>query len=133
MVHTEDAVVGHYVNEVNKHSPWIRFEALSIFAPSLWFLLEYISMLVLAFLFVYLLGKYLKRRSWQFPVRFFYNMFSPEYPAFSRCSAVGALFLSVLLFLFFVQEIIFNSISTEVSLGILFGIIAKACLYDLRP
>ena len=115
LIHNEDAVVGHYVNQTSKHSLWINFEALSMFAPSLGFFFEYVSMLVLVFLFAYLLGRYRKeRRPWQFPVRLFYSLFSPEYPAFSRCSAVGALFLSILLFLFLVKQIIGNNIKTEV-------------------
>lgn len=114
VVDNEDVVAGHYVNEVSKHSSWINFEAFSIFAPSLWFFLEYITMLVVAFLFAYLFGRYLKRRPWQFTVRLFYNLFSPEYLAFSRCSAVGALSVSILLLLFFVKQIICNNINTEV-------------------
>ena len=114
LVHNEDVVVGHYVNEFNKRSSMISFESFSIFAPSSWFFFEYVSMFIFAFLFAYLLGRYL-RRPWQFPVRFFYSLFSPEYPAFSRCSAVGAFFLSVVVFLFFVQQMIGNNIKTEVS------------------
>ena len=115
VVHTEDVVIGHYVNEVSKHSSWINFEALFIFAPSFAFFLEYVSVFVLAFLFAYLLGLYLKQRNpWQFPVRFFYNLFSPEDPEFTSRSAVGVLFLFTLFFLFLVKQIIGNNIKTEV-------------------
>ena len=117
LVHNEDVVAGHYVDEVNKRSSRTSFESFSIFAPSFWFFLEYMSLFVLAFLFAYLIGRYLKQRQpWKFSVRFFCSLFSPEYPAFSRCSAVGVYFLSVLLFLFFVQQIIGNNIKTEVGL-----------------
>ena len=115
VLYNEDAVVGHYMNEVGAHSSQVNFRALSIFAPSIGFFFEYASMFVLAFLFAYLLGLYLKKsRPWHFPVRLFYSLFSAKNLAFSRCSTVGLLSVSVLFFLFFVQQIIGNNISTEV-------------------
>ena len=122
VVQNQDIVAGHYVNEVSKKISWINLEAFSIFAPSFGFFLEYASMFVVAFLFAYLLGLYLKqRRPWQFPVRLFYNLFSPEDPEFTRSSAVGVLFVFTLFFLFLVEQIIGNNIKTEVGFGLCDG------------
>lgn len=114
---TQDTVAGHYVNEVTKQSSKFNLEAFSIFVPSFWFFVEYMSVFLFAFLFAYLLGSFVrtKKNTWLFPARLFYNLFSPENPGFARCSAVGVFFISIVAFLFLVQQVIGNNIKTEAS------------------
>ena len=114
VVYDQEIVAGHYVNEATKQSSKLSFEALSIFAPSLMFFLEYLSAFFFASLFAGLLGWCLRRNVWRFPVRLFYNLLSPENPAFAKRSAVGMLFISIVFFAFLVRQMICNNIRTEV-------------------
>ena len=90
----------------------INFEAIwNVLAPSPWFLAEYLTVLLFAVAFVHLLGKVLRKKS-SFAAHFVYNLFTQTSSIFKRCSAVGLFFVTNLLFLFIVGQILSNSVKT---------------------
>lgn len=105
-------VSGHYIEKKPTNWPIINFDAIhSILAPSASFLLEYLSVFLFSLLFVYLVGRFLKKKA-NLVLRFAYNLFAQTDSFFSGRSAVGLFFVSNLFFLFIVQQILANNVKT---------------------
>ena len=105
-------VSGHYIDERRETSPIINLEAIwNILAPSAWFLAEYLTVFLFSLAFVHLLGRFLRKRSSLVP-HFVYNLFTQTNSFFKRSTAVGLFFVSNLLFLFIVQQILTNNVKT---------------------
>ena len=105
-------IVGHYIDERPTLRPIINFDAIwNILAPSTEFLAEYLAVFAFSLAFVYLLGRFLKKRG-AFASAFAANLFTEAQPLFKRCSSVGLLFACNILFFFFVKQILTNCVKT---------------------
>ena len=96
-----------------------------LFVPSWWFLAEYVGLLVISFLVLFLLSlcspDKLKRlfpnanhrSNFSFPAKFFFNLFSQSDMFLKRPTFVGLFFLTKLVFLSLVAQICSNNVKTE--------------------
>ena len=112
-MHFFSIIIGHYIDEYKANPTfWTYFKMFEeIFVPSVSFLIEYLLLFLISCCFVHLIWLYLKKKS-NFPFFFFYNIFTKHDSYFRKPTAIGQIFVSNLLLLFFIQQIISNNINT---------------------
>ena len=112
-MHFFSIIIGHYIDEYKANPTfWTYFKMFEeIFVPSVSFLVEYLLLFLISYLFVYLIGLFLKKK-FKFTFFFFYNLFTKHNSYFRRPTAIGQFFVSNLLLLFFIQQILINNINT---------------------
>lgn len=114
VVFSQDIVMGHYIDEKTHGTSVIDMQILQdMFMPCPEFLFEYLALILFSVAFIVMLKFGFRKKVNIF--NFFYGMLSehPSDDSLRNFSLIGQLFACNLLFLFFVKEIMMNTVNTR--------------------